>query len=119
MLGEDSYGPRALAAFDLYGINPKADASRNELEQARAADMERHGFAARVCIRCGKAYPQMFDCGAICPGCHNFDLKYDAKIREQMKRRWRSSRGDRIPDGLGCCERVPAWTIDYGGRVDG
>ena len=119
MSGEAFYGARALAAFDLYGIDPEPDTARNELEQARAADMERHGFPARVCVRCKKAYPKMFDCGAICPGCHNFDRKYDAKLREQMKRRRPSSRGDRVPDGLGCSERVPAWTIHYGGRVDG
>lgn len=111
--------PRALAAFDLYGINPDGDGRKSELEQARAADMERHGFSARICTRCRRAYPEMFDHGATCPTCHDFQTRQDAKVRQQIHRGRHTSRADRVPDGLGCTERVPGWTVHYGGRADG
>ena len=109
----EHYGPRRMAALDFYGIDPESDEAGIELEQARVADMERLGFEARLCVRCRKAYPTMFDCGAICPGCHDLITKRDAPLKRHIGRGL--IKHNRVADGLGCTERVPDWTTHLGG----
>lgn len=39
-------------------------------------------------------------------------LEYDGEVRWLFTGRRVESQGDRIPDGLGCTERVPRWMLD-------
>jgi hypothetical protein len=89
-----------------------------DLELARAEDIREHGFEARHCAHCRSAYPTMLDKGSICPSCRRRQDRRDQKVRAeiaQRKRGFKHSSSVRVPDGLGCTERIPAWMADWDG----
>lgn len=139
-----SWPEKTLRAFDHYGIDPnerkynehsaprggwcsacsKHSASNPfqlcDLEIARAADMAEHGIEARHCFWCRTAYPTMFDRAALCPRCQKKSDEQQRRVSEQIRRnKNRFNRSDgttvRVPDGLGCTERLPRWMVEWDG----
>jgi len=140
------YGPRMTRLMAHYGIDP-AEAKyephrgqgrewcsfcamhpvdspqpRCDLEQARAKELEAWGYEVSVCLHCKCAYPQMFNRAGLCRSCHHRQIKNDRRLREQAtKRRISSDTGAwvRVPDGSGCTERLPRWSVEWNGSPDG
>jgi len=142
----DDWNEKGLRAFDHYGIDPDSDRyrpgrpqgggwcdfcvqhSKNtprilcDLERARAAEMAELGFESSCCLHCKRAYPKMFNKAAICPRCQTLQDARDAEVRKKLRRPKSgtiTSSGRRIDDGLGCTEKVPAWTVGWDGNPDG
>ena len=141
------YGPRMTAMMAYFGIDPtdrkyqgvRAQTGgwcdfcalhsvsnprpRCDLEQARAKELEAIGYEVAVCFRCKCAYPKKFAHAALCPPCHQRQVEGDRIVLERTKKdRTSNSHGSssvRVPDGLGCTERVPRWTVDWDGNPNG
>lgn len=135
------WAPRIVRAFEHYGIDykdRKYDQERGysggwcpacrshaisspwplcDLEIARAEDIREHGFEARHCFHCRKAYPTMLDRGSICPACRRKQQKRDDEFEAQLARRQveRKTDGIRIADGFGCVEKQPRWAVEWAG----
>lgn len=93
-----------------------------DLEQARAAEMAELGFECSCCAHCKEAYPKMFNRAAICPACQRAQDERDAEVRAGLKFRRTggvAKSGVRVPDGLGCTEKLPAWMLDWDGDPNG
>ena len=135
---------RTMRAFKHYGIDPderkykgysaprggwckaclKHSASNPfqlcDLEIARAEDIEEHGFEARHCFWCRKAYPLMFDSGGLCPICRQKSDERDRQVAEELRQNQstpnsREGAFVRVDDGLGCTEALPRWSVDWDG----
>ena len=133
-----------MRAFKHYGIDPEArkykgySAPRGgwcgacakhsasnpfqlcDLEIARAADIEQQGFEARHCAWCRMAFPKMFDRGALCPVCDGKNQERDRRVSEELKRIKSKPKSQdglyvRVPDGLGCSEKLPSWAVEWDG----
>jgi threonine synthase len=110
----NGYSERTLRALELYGINPHSADAVAELEEARRSEMETLGQEACRCSKCRKAYPTALRKEALCPICFRFEAANTARIRSN----WSRSGGRRVPDGLGCTERLPDWSINWDGNPD-
>lgn len=108
------YGSRTLRALEHYGINEHRADAPAELEQARRSEMEALGHETRLCCRCRKAYPAALRKDALCPVCYRFEAANTQRVRSRRGK----VAGRRVPDGLGCTERLPSWSIDWDGNPD-
>ena len=75
---------------------------------ARAADIEAAGYPATFCRSCSYAMP-------VREGQRSWQSK--CWSCEQATAEWRRVRNGavRVPDGLGCSERLPSWMVDWDG----
>lgn len=89
---------------------------RCDLEKARKAELEDMGYRCRTCFHCSQVFPRFLDQGGICPACKTRQDRRDAAVRS---RRYGRGPDVRVPDGLGCTERLPAWMIDWDGNPNG
>lgn len=87
-----------------------------DLELARAKDMDELGYPARFCFHCHKAYPSIIDRGAICPACDRRQARLSTQV-ERDRASWGT--GEYVPDGLGCVEKLPRWSVHWNGNPDG
>lgn len=91
-----------------------------DLEQARADEMAELGFECRSCAHCKKAYPKILSKAALCPLCYRRQKERDAKVEAEIKAKGNfAATAVRVPDGLGCTERLPAWAVDWDGNPNG
>jgi hypothetical protein len=78
-----------------------------DVEMARARDMESVGYPATFCRGCSRAMPVRSDQSDWLPKCWRCER---AMAKSRRVRRLGST--VRVSDGLGCSERLPAWTLD-------
>jgi hypothetical protein len=130
--GTYTYYPSILAAAEYYGFDkddpvyserpgpkkglPWCPVCRHHDEKwrrfpcdvmlARAEDIEAAGYPATFCHSCARAMPVRSDQSEYRPIC------WACEKAKQEQRRLLSGGSVRIPDGLGCSERVPSWMAD-------
>jgi hypothetical protein len=73
---------------------------------ARAKDIEAAGYPSTFCRKCSRAMPVRGGQSEWLPECWYCER---AKAR---RHRVLDDGGVRVPDGLGCSEKVPAWTLE-------